>query len=361
MSLDLCYIVDGHKDRGTISSRLKSDDVYLSIGENFDQYRFFKHSYPGHDLVRQRLQQLRDQYSYLRLWYSGGLDSKLALDKSLEYGIHIDEVLITKRWGNPSYDKWHRDFSPQHEIEPMAIRTAQHISKSFPDIKVTVLDMSISEDYYCEVFQDLLWYDQTTDWFFDIASAMPAIFYKYINQRFNLIDEPKNRCDIVGGVTPDIWFDHACGKWKFAFVDSPFHNSFGADVENFLVTDSMPELIEYHVNSIIDNFLVTIKPAKFQQTIDQRDLKLYSDLYQNVRVNRQHQYPKKINLDLVKIPTDDFFWNLQGPKPFYNLINRYHCSPMPMSVKLYIENTDWEKIRSVVEKGRTCTKTWTLE
>jgi hypothetical protein len=46
------------------------------------------------ELLKQRAIELRERYSYLRLWFSGGSDSTTALNAFVENGIHIDEIIV---------------------------------------------------------------------------------------------------------------------------------------------------------------------------------------------------------------------------------------------------------------------------
>jgi hypothetical protein len=46
------------------------------------------------ELKRLRAQEIRDTYSYVRLWFSGGSDSTTALNAFVDNGIHIDEIVV---------------------------------------------------------------------------------------------------------------------------------------------------------------------------------------------------------------------------------------------------------------------------
>ena len=48
------------------------------------------------DLCKNQAQKIRDEYDYLRLWYSGGCDSRTALDSFILNGIHLDEIICTR-------------------------------------------------------------------------------------------------------------------------------------------------------------------------------------------------------------------------------------------------------------------------
>lgn len=361
MANTFTYIANGKPCRDNISARLVTDDVYLSIGEQFDNYDFKRQvNVDADELLYTRLSNLRKKYNYLRLWYSGGLDSALVLDTAIKFGIHIDEVLIMKRW-NPEFSNLYPELSPMHEVQSIAIDKIHSLKHLVPDTKITILEAN-KDEYYSAVFEHSDWYCDTSSFWFDVPVSVPTIFYKHINSKYNLVDEPENRCDIIGGVTPDIYWNPALESWQFTFVENPFHHCFGPTTENFLVTDDMPELIQGHVNSIINNYLEPIKPARFSAHFGDsyiRDLKKYSDVYKNLQVDHSKEHVKSVRLNEVQAPTQEYFWKKQTTKSFFNLINRYN--PMSRSVELYINNTDWKSVEQVHSKGLTCTKEWILK
>lgn len=360
MADTFAYIANGKPCRDIISTRLQTNDAYLSLGENFDNYEFKRSAeLDASKLLYDRLAGLRKKYSYLRLWYSGGLDSTLVLDTAIKSGIHIDEILIMKRW-NPEFSSLYPELSPEREVQAIALDKIPEIELQLPNTKITVVDV-MKDEYYSAVFEHPDWYCDTSSFWYDIPGSVPTIFYKHINSKYQLINEPENRCDIIGGVTPDIYWNPNIEKWQFTFVDNPFHHCFGPTTENFLVTDDMPELVEGHVNSIINNFLEETKPAKFSAQFGDsyiRDLKKHSDVYKNLHVDHSKEHVKSVRLDQLQVPTQDYFWKKQTTKSFFNLINRYN--PMCKSVELYINNTDWKSIEQVHNNGLTCTKEWIL-
>lgn len=84
------------------------------------------------DLIDQRILQLRDQYGYVALWYSGGYDSQTILDGFLRTNTRLDEVLIYHR-------KW-IDHAVNQE-EKVAYRYATYVKKNFqPWLKIRVVE-----------------------------------------------------------------------------------------------------------------------------------------------------------------------------------------------------------------------------
>jgi hypothetical protein len=98
------------------------------------------------EMYRRRAQQLRDQYDYLVLFFSGGADSTVILQSFVNYGIHLDEVVvawpITQTEGR--YTPNAQDFSPrnllsewQYAIKPKLDWLAQN----HPRVKITICDV----------------------------------------------------------------------------------------------------------------------------------------------------------------------------------------------------------------------------
>jgi len=65
-----------------------------STYDNFDFSVEPKESLP--ELLKEEAQRIRDEYRFVRLYYSGGADSQLMLETFLENKIHIDEIICLK-------------------------------------------------------------------------------------------------------------------------------------------------------------------------------------------------------------------------------------------------------------------------
>ena len=81
-----------------------SKGQYYSIG-SLDQRQFERRVMLTKDqskllanhLLKTRIKNLRDKYSYIRLWFSGGKDSTLALQTAIKNNVFIDEIVVIKR------------------------------------------------------------------------------------------------------------------------------------------------------------------------------------------------------------------------------------------------------------------------
>ena len=77
-------------------SSSKLDDIEVVYPEGYDSLDWTKEPVESLEyLYKIRAQQLRDQYNYLILYYSGGSDSITALNAFIKNNIYLDEVVIT--------------------------------------------------------------------------------------------------------------------------------------------------------------------------------------------------------------------------------------------------------------------------
>jgi len=99
-------------------------------------------------LYIQRAQQLRNDYEYLILNYSGGPDSHNILETFLLNNIFLDEILIYSYFDEPTIDKlYHTDLStfslfPEfYEAEKSALIVAKHLVEKYsPHTKITFVN-----------------------------------------------------------------------------------------------------------------------------------------------------------------------------------------------------------------------------
>tara|TARA_Y100001963_G_scaffold7815_1_gene10196 strand:+ start:19880 stop:20971 length:1092 start_codon:yes stop_codon:yes gene_type:complete len=87
---------------------------------------------------KERAQQLRDMYSYLRLYVSGGYDSYYALRAFLDNDIHLDEIVHTRNDYTQTGDYW-----ADIEYHEQFVKIIEKHRTQLHDTKITVL----SPDY----------------------------------------------------------------------------------------------------------------------------------------------------------------------------------------------------------------------
>lgn len=335
--------------------RARQDPMtFFSLGKVIDGYQFRRRSEPGlaTRLLDHRIKELRKKHQYLRLWYSGGKDSQLILDTAIKNGIHIDEILIV--WfGYRNHRNMWPTWSPFYEIDQVALPYIDKIKSLIPNTKITVA--SYDEPVYEHVFAQPDWHRKSLNWFIHCQNAH-HIFYDIIQPEFKFVDEIEDRCDLIGGTTPEIWWDDRDHCWKFCYVDLQLLNSIGPTNEDFLLGTENGELLEAHVNSIIDKFeSIGYRPARFQKEsicnamVDgHRQIRDCSEIYQ-FNVFHEISTPKTLPENMT-FPFDHYLWKHQGSKGFWCIVNMMAQPKWPKCLELYVNNTNWSEIRWLDEK-----------
>ena len=83
------------------------------------------------ELCRQRAQELRDSYNYIRLSFSGGADSLTALHSFVDNNIHLDEIVVVDYFDGSNYDDPMK--SSGREIKLHALPHLKQIAHCIPN------------------------------------------------------------------------------------------------------------------------------------------------------------------------------------------------------------------------------------
>jgi hypothetical protein len=204
------------------------------------------------ELCRQRAQELRNTYGYLRLWFSGGADSQTALDSFVNNDIHLDEIILTQYPDNVNNVNPAETSDRENAIA--ALPALQQIKHKLTRTKVTLLRPGVDD-----INQ---WFNGATDP--DKISGFDSLDG---NVSFNielgwalgvkLRNAPSTDfCDIMGGSKVRLWKNK--DKWYFYFVDAAIPDAmFSSRTEDFFVSRTIPELFlktvyllrQFHTNS----------------------------------------------------------------------------------------------------------------
>jgi len=120
------------------------------VWKNFDRSQLGK--IPLNQLYKERAQQLRDNYKYLVLYYSGGADSHNVLMTFISNNIKLDEVVV--RWpkkllDNQLYKPNDTDRSAKNywsEWDYVVKPSLDWLTKHYPSIKITIQDYTETFD-----------------------------------------------------------------------------------------------------------------------------------------------------------------------------------------------------------------------
>lgn len=150
------YVCNGISFHSKIQACIYSQTVNQPVKWIFGLDDVFS-KYPWHiepsetldELYDRRARELREQYDYIVLSYSGGADSHNALMSFYRQGLHVDEILtnhLTK--ATESYmdfsgkDKRAENFAAEHQLN--AVAKLQWIKTNMPNTVITEMDVSDS-------------------------------------------------------------------------------------------------------------------------------------------------------------------------------------------------------------------------
>ncbi|NDH69657.1 MAG: hypothetical protein EBY22_17530, partial [Gammaproteobacteria bacterium] len=192
----------------------------------------------SHDeLCRQRAQELRDTYKYLRLWFSGGSDSQTALNSFVNNNIHIDEIMLADYFDGENNSDPTK--TTNREINLSAKPALKKILDKIPNTKITVIKATSQDvDEYFSGMDDL----SKIPGFDSLDGCIPFgleftwAFCKISNQQ-----QHEDVCDVFGGSKVKLFKNQH--KWYFYFPDSSLSDLHHCThAEDFFISRNIPKL-----------------------------------------------------------------------------------------------------------------------
>jgi len=254
------------------------------------------------ELYRKRAEQLRNQYDYIIVAYSGGADSSTVIDSFLNNGIHLDEIVTS--YPIKAIDKLKHLFDPldrspknlMFEYTEAVKPKLQYINEKFPKTKVTVLDHTESA---IELINSNNLHMLPISGF----GAAPSLAGHYlIGQRVREISEKhKKVCFLIGIDKPRVGYNIKSNKFGIFFDDVSTCWGHHTDVslagyqpttEYFFYSLDMPSILIKQSHSIVNR----VKPIINE--IENFSLNEINDLYfkkgDNLIFKVHHNFFKKI-------------------------------------------------------------------
>jgi len=206
------------------------------------------------ELYRQRAQQLRDQYDYIRLELSGGSDGNTALYAFVLNGIHIDEVVFRyPKTGEKNVSADPFNTKPENtlsEWEYAAKPTLEWLAVHAPNTIITMHDYSVE---MLAGQHDESWVFYTRDYF------QPGHRFKHtvdaVREHKVLLEKGQRICMLWGVDKPKVCIKDK--KWYLYFMDIQA-NAANPDVkeytnitnEYFFWSPDLPDLIRKQAHTI---------------------------------------------------------------------------------------------------------------
>lgn len=191
------------------------------------------------ELYRARAYELRDMYSYIRLYYSGGADSHTALLSFVKNNIYIDEIVVTVNIDSSFSDTM---LTTSRELTLAALPYLKSIEHLIPNTKVTILRPSV-DDYSqwltpdVSSLTDIQEYDST-----DGGAGQFWLGSSWALRKVLASSDIKNSCDLFGGTKARVFVNNV-GRWYTYFLDSATHAGHASQtMEDFFVSRHIPTL-----------------------------------------------------------------------------------------------------------------------
>jgi hypothetical protein len=241
------------------------EDSFLSFDFSKEPNRTLK------ELIDERCFQLRDKYSYIKFWFSGGSDSTTVLNAFIRNNIHIDEICVYIQSFTDNFDTL-----ANYELIHFTVPYLKNLSK-------TLLEKTKISTYYFgfEDYKKIL----NDKWFESKNELCPrAVFTPHIRGN--------NFCNLYADLSPSLV------KKDNKFFDEIYDtdNLTGYRMRNtelFFKTSDLPELHSKQCH-IIKNHL--------KKTNDNRDMKqIVREIVRDKAVASDHHLlVKKDNQDINK-------------------------------------------------------------
>lgn len=333
---------DGSLTRDRFQARAIDNNVRWTVGPNFDLYDFKQSLECTYEqLIEQRWQQLKSKYSYIRLWFSGGRDSRLVLDSAIKHGVHIDEIVIIR----PSMFPTNIRILQLAEQDRNAVHYLETIQSLIPTTKINIINFQ--DHHYAQVFANPDWHHYNNVWMifvpWTVQNSMPMFADEFgFKNHYNAVD-------LMGTIHPHIWYDQG---WRFQFIDSQFQD-LGTSVEIFNVTNDMPELIHCYVRDCA-SYLESqhIYPQRFQDSVN--DIRNQISVYKNIELpDPSTQFPKRWEHSWR--PHNNIYYKINsGFKSTLLLMLCEQQLPQPQGYQNYINCTNWAEIEQEYHHGGIC-------
>ena len=223
------YIVDGKKFDSKIQAciygtKFNKEVFWYFHNDTFEHYNW--QIEPPNSLdyyYDKRARELREQYDYLVLLYSGGSDSNNVLWSFLRQGLIIDEIVVTHSdKGTSKFKKV--DINDKSSVN--GLHTEYHlqilprlkeIKDHFPNIKITLIDVT---DNFIDTFskhRDGDWVEDRSEWLNPGSTRFDLSIIRDIKQN---IDKGKKAAFILGIDKPRLGYDDDNNLYTI-FNDTP--------------------------------------------------------------------------------------------------------------------------------------------
>lgn len=184
-----------------------------------------------HELQSQRAKEIRQQYNFVSIQYSGGYDSQTIVDIFIQNGLLVDELVIVKK----SYlDNKHWQNLESAAAVQQALFYKKHIWPKL-SIKEIALDLDYIKDFFLTHKNNWVEHTDNELW---ITRRTCGNLYNYQKDLVKTVDTYDSHVIIDGKEKPRLWIEN--GAWYSSMIDSAISWSMNSRNLHFFYSD--PEL-----------------------------------------------------------------------------------------------------------------------
>lgn len=220
------YIVNGIKFNSKIKAAIYSVQCRKQMHWYFNDSIFDKHDWSIEptetldQLYDARSRELREQYDYIILSYSGGSDSHNILKSFIRQGLHIDEIVVNNM--NKATDKFtdlnvnnKSNTNASAEFYLQTMPRLKELENLIPNTKIKILDLT---DHLFESLENV----GDASWILDKKeqaniAGMTRFNYIYFNDIRKNFDKGKKIAIVVGLEKPRTYIEN--GEFFLVFND----------------------------------------------------------------------------------------------------------------------------------------------
>lgn len=187
------------------------DDSYQSFDWRVEPTQSLKELYAA------RAWELRNQYDYLVLRFSGGGDSMNILETFINNQIPLDEIITWGPLDSADKNPHNRDSTNTYAESIFQAWPLMQWAKKYhmPNVKLTVFD---STRYTLDYFdQNPHWYTKFRSHIFLPNTVFRSAYDEHIPHHRALLDQGKKICHVVGIEKPQLYLDG--DEFKVRFLD----------------------------------------------------------------------------------------------------------------------------------------------
>lgn len=298
---------------------------YEQLFNQFDFHREPTESYA--ELLRQRAQELRDRYGYIRLWFSGGSDSISALNAFIDNGIPLDEIIVYM-WNDHEH---HSSLeSGSRELVLSAVPYLEAMQSKLAGTKITKLILN-----YDDYLKTISGPDRIGELSYIHSMDRGAHLFglncvQYAWEKVLENTTHDNYCDLFGGTKPTI--SRQGDNYYFHLIDTTLQDQFlSKRAEDFFISTQNPKLF-FKTAHMFKNYVKSknLSNSQIQKLMSDSSL---SPMY-NAAIGRD---PTMHPVALYKIDRGDGFYS---PEVDFTIKNYKHYR----LVKNLSSDEKWRKL-----------------